>query len=800
MPQTLQKIQEKYPALAENLSYLPPRLVEEVGQAALLMTHMGRRRDRAELMEILQDEEVDRVFSNPKSDIHEFANGAIEPELGGQEKLAEVLARTSILLRAAYERVKENPDPSVNEELREIWQRDQIFAEAYDLTTEAALAAENSGDEGLLTQTLEDLILLRHLQGYDSLDRARPAFRILIQRGLTDELLDAIRESGKIFTHSVYPTVADSLYTEKSLLELASGKKLDDNFELQGEIDINSRLVLGRYSEVVDYLAIVTRSGSSIPVEQAMRQIPWDFVKTLEKRLQASLQPEIDELYTTIAKTNNADDMKIVLMFRQPQAITEAAKKLGVPLWRAEILFANWHSDEELATIDPVQVEGMMQLKNSYPQYFDEITRHLDATNYDPLELKAGFDALSRDGLNIPDLLELFTKWADKDEFIETTHKVAQKLRAAGVDPARLAYLIKCSAYHDLPDFIDACRYPDGDIDQEIENLLISEDLVAKYLEAYSQIKYPLFSFRNVDNIRSLKELPHLQKRLLALGLSEDLAQSLFAAWTTYSAYTKNFYKDDEFKLPEESPTEEELFKIATDQMEALERQLEKVELYIVKYGLESFQEIIKHFNTHHFARYTAGQLFDQNQRWLAGEPAKNVIVNALSDWNSFTANNIVFENPQDNEGTFIFEAGSAQETGRIAVKVGQRERAFDREPDVKRFIIHAHGSADGMTMGVNGESIDLGLFRKAASNAKKMKSRANNFRRHLGEDFEVILQACSVANKKVRRNITGAISKHYDVKVHGSGVTIHGATLKSDGNVVYSVDEGSGEAIVYGS
>jgi hypothetical protein len=104
------------------------------------------------------------------------------------------------------------------------------------------------------------------------------------------------------------------------------------------------------------------------------------------------------------------------------------------------------------------------------------------------------------------------------------------------------------------------------------------------------------------------------------------------------------------------------------------------------------------------------------------------------------------------------------------------------------------------MTLGSKGESIDTKNYKEAALNAKKINANeVNDFTRHLGKNFEVILQSCSTASKgNGSKNIAEIMSERHQVEVSASDVTIYGLTISSDGTVKFSTDKGDGEPVVY--
>lgn len=82
----------------------------------------------------------------------------------------------------------------------------------------------------------------------------------------------------------------------------------------------------------------------------------------------------------------------------------------------------------------------------------------------------------------------------------------------------------------------------------------------------------------------------------------------------------------------------------------------------------------------------------------------------------------------------------------------------------------------------------------------KKIGAELNDFERHLGKDFEVILQSCSTAGEGNGngKNIAEAMSEGHKTEVSASNVSIHALTIASDGRVTFKTNAGDGSPIVF--
>ncbi|MDB5164584.1 MAG: hypothetical protein JWL89_210, partial [Candidatus Saccharibacteria bacterium] len=253
--------------------------------------------------------------------------------------------------------------------------------------------------------------------------------------------------------------------------------------------------------------------------------------------------------------------------------------------------------------------------------------------------------------------------------------------------------------------------------------------------------------------------------------------------------------------LPNETPQESTLLYIAREQSTALMTQLEAVENFVDEYGIYTAGAIINTFGIYNFARHDAEKLIAQEEAWRLGKPINTVVVDARSDWNSFKGNDFHIED-LDYEGMFFFEANSGADTARIAVTAGQHERSQGREPAVEKFIVHGHGAPGLIVMGVNREAIDIKSYTEAAQKASTIHaSEVNDYKKHLGPDFEVILQSCSTAGEALEgKNIADIISERHDVRVIASNSAVYGLRILEDGSVKFETNEADHQQVVYES
>ena len=153
-----------------------------------------------------------------------------------------------------------------------------------------------------------------------------------------------------------------------------------------------------------------------------------------------------------------------------------------------------------------------------------------------------------------------------------------------------------------------------------------------------------------------------------------------------------------------------------------------------------------------------------------------------------------------------FFEAESELDIAKIIVEVGKHERRFGRDPmqtnAIKNILIHAHANAQALSLGPDGQKLDLQDYTNAErKNANpKTKLRINDYRRHLGNNFRVLLQACSTAGETVDgMNIANKMAEYHNTRVEGSPFITSGMlVINPDGSVTYSTTQGKVDSVTY--
>jgi hypothetical protein len=327
------------------------------------------------------------------------------------------------------------------------------------------------------------------------------------------------------------------------------------------------------------------------------------------------------------------------------------------------------------------------------------------------------------------------------------------------------------------------------------------DEFSMKYLELYRTIPYPVQDRKHIIERPTLEQLPYLSMTIKELGISSEMVEAMVDSWTTYDSFVIDMYDDHDFILPQEAPNEPALQRLANRQADALKAQIDSLREFVGQYSLETTEQVVNNFGIYNFSRHKPEDLFDQLQRWQSGEAVDIAVAEARFDWNSYQPKPVVFEE-HSGQGVFYFEASSGLEVAKLAVMLGKRERSLGREPEVSRFFVHAHASPDGLVMGTKRETIWTKDYIEAARNAKRINAKeVNDYRRHLGKNFEVVLLGCSTAgNNNGSSNIAERMSEAHDTVVYGSEESITGISILSDGSVRFEGTENGGEAVVYDS
>ncbi|HUC95761.1 MAG TPA: hypothetical protein VMR76_02250 [Candidatus Saccharimonadia bacterium] len=822
----MEQIQAKYPEAASYIEKLPEPVLMELGVTAVTLSHVdmhprlevqntpGRRTELAL--------DFSHVITDPEYDSSQLEDEAIHAAKLGQEKVADVVLATSKLLQSAHQQLENDGlkfGPTVAEvddqrTKRERAERDTVYNAAKNGAVESALVAKKSGDSEAAIKALESVILLDSLQsGQD-----RRVFREAVRSGLTNELLAAVRTTDKLFTNEerVPHFLNGFIITSKVklVLEMMTGKQLDDHFAVQGNLNPSDLRTPTQGEDIKDVVAVLTSKDGWLN----MNNLNGAFESSVSiKNIMSNYNPEAAEgtkgsaeyFYQLFEAYGDSYYISDAFKCSDPKEAFEAADKLGIPVFAVISDFGR-KIDNDFSSpkqLDSVAIDQMLALKKAHPQAYaelnfpgQEIKRSANGWDigFSPADISEALDKLPADIEGLSGISTALTQHEDKGAFVDRCAAFVAAWREAKLSLDQVADVTKKSNVS-LSEAIDRVGRVGNPV-EIVSQLVLHAEIFDAYKDIYSKLEYPMHDFKNIEK-PDLHSFPHLKERMMAVGLSEDLSAAMFNSWSTYNAFVGHYYSNDTFNLPQEAPTEEVLERMIHDQALALETQLRSLEVFVKDYGIDTTSEIIENFGIYNFARHDSVKLARQNKEWKSGIPVSNVVVEARYDWNSFTGNQTVFEE-EVGDGVFNFEANSGTDAARIAVLVGAHEIANGRAPDVKRFILHAHAYPEGLVMGVNRELISTSMYVEAARNASKINANEiNDYTRHLGHDFEVILEGCSTAGDVISgKNIAQTISERHDTKVEGSNVTIMGVRIHKDGSVSYEVREGERKPIIYDS
>ncbi|MCA1806606.1 MAG: hypothetical protein LC687_01905, partial [Actinobacteria bacterium] len=302
----------------------------------------------------------------------------------------------------------------------------------------------------------------------------------------------------------------------------------------------------------------------------------------------------------------------------------------------------------------------------------------------------------------------------------------------------------------------------------------------------------------DVEQKPRLRDLPETRAQLERLGVASELAEAMLDSWLSYSALHRRLYNDGEKRS---KVVGEDIDSTLEGQGKQVAEQVAALARYVESYGVEETTELVDTFGIYNFIRYRPEQLHNQLLSWQSGEvPARNIVASAHADWNGSMADaGRSIERVLGEDGLFCFEVNDKVDIAKLAVAVGNRERAMGREPEkdggIKNFVINAHASPTGMLLGTRGQYFEVSDYTEEPLNGQ----RANTYRRHLGSNFRVILKACSTAGEVTHgKNIAETISDYHDVRVEGSKVDTSGSIIiEPDGTVRFN--RGEVPSTVYG-
>lgn len=316
-----------------------------------------------------------------------------------------------------------------------------------------------------------------------------------------------------------------------------------------------------------------------------------------------------------------------------------------------------------------------------------------------------------------------------------------------------------------------------------------------KYLQPYRESGDSRLT--NPEQKPKLANLPEVSSRFEKLGIEPELAESMLESWLTFSALDRRLYHDGTVKS---EITDKDIDGSLVEYSDRLITQLNALSDYVEQFGIEETKTLIDTFGIYNFIRYSPDQLHNQLLSWQSGErPARNIVIGARADWNgAFSDDGFELEKLLGDEGLFFFEVNDRTSLAKVAVTTGNRERRAGRNPEItnpiENLIINAHASSTGLLLGTQNQRLGVEDYKTEPLNGQ----RANNYKRHLGSKFRVILIACSTAGEvKEGKNIAESISDHHDIRVEGSKMITSGnIIIEPDGTVKFN--QGNLLATVY--
>ena len=327
------------------------------------------------------------------------------------------------------------------------------------------------------------------------------------------------------------------------------------------------------------------------------------------------------------------------------------------------------------------------------------------------------------------------------------------------------------------------------------------EDRYAEYVE-----HLPEGTWRSFVHIPrpDMQQFPNIIGRFQELGIDQGTAQRMFQSWSTFSAASRIVYRDGD--VASRSLTENERKTAIKDQADRAKIEIGVMTQYADTYGHAELSELIQTFGLYNLSLYELPNLHKQLLQWKSGEtPITNIVVNARTDWNG-SARNLGQDSVRalsDEEAVF-FEAESEVELAKVLVAVGRHERQFGRDPiqtnAIKNILIHAHANTQGLALGPDGQKLDLKDYLDAEQKNAKLNGRVNDYRRHLGSGFRVLLQACSTAGETADGvNIANRMAEYHNAQVEGSPFITHDMlVINPDGSVTFSTTEGKVDSVTY--
>jgi hypothetical protein len=814
--------------LQQHLEHVPPHIAEELGELSLRLSHVNmfeQSEKTSDRGHNYTETNFERNITNPDHDSSALQAEAVEAAHAGKEKISHLLSGSAELLGQAHAKLEQEgfsflqpeAENDAKRDQREAHEKESVYETAYTLAIEKAKALREAGDTRGAIDTMDSVIILRDVKEKDNPRPDRKVFRDAVRAGLGNELLTACQESKDIYVDTSHHKLGKNIDGAKNLLSYATGKSIDYDLSVMDKPLQTIDNVI-QDEEITDLLAVLSMPDaplklSSLPEHSGL--VVLQKLKELDVLPAEERQKALDTMYQVIESTNKAEVMiDLYKSTDNPTAVAEAIKLLGIEPWQAKSIFVTHERDErglpsEKGVVNTGEIKNFEKFISENPEDSQLVIGALTnnpglLSEFKGLDIKATSEALQvlrSNDMMTNELIEQVARGVSPESFNQLVTYFDDISNILTTPASELLGMLESSdiksIIRSLASSAESPEIASKEIREGILYKLTESQLKDFYTKRFTEADYPI-SKESLPEVQ-LSDLPFLEKRLRGTGLSDELVLDIFKSWSTYSALNQHYYNNRSTLAKGGKLEDIDVKNISIDQSQAFLGQMKALEKSLEVLGAENTQEIIDSFGIYNFSRHKTEDLGNQLERWKSGEKVQSVVVEARADWNSYTGKGAKFSD-EVGDGVFYFEANSGTETARVAVNVGQRERSLGREPDVSRFIVHAHGNSRGMIMGVNDERINISGYLEAMEKAQKIRStESNDFKRHLGPNFEVILQSCSTAGEIAgSKNIAKMISETHGTTVKASEFTIYGVNILSDGSVQFSTNEENGKTVIY--
>lgn len=795
MPEVKQK---QHSVEAPKPKGVPEHFVEHFGSIAVEMVRSSHEPDSVTL-----EEGLARTAIGVAADVFRIRRTAEQ----APTKVHSLLDSVAISLEDAYEELyggRDHNGAPEGDQMRRNREREERES-VYRHLIEREVENLQDADSELLQEVVEKIVLLEVFHGESS----RRGLRDVVRAGRAHELQVALNEFGDVtYPNSISSQrkIRDHFADAHVMIGLAKGEispsdvSFIDSTPQEKLKDITAATVANPDLQLVEF----ERLFSSIPAYKALkytgekRQADGESAHETNMRLSRIIEETTDP-----SEIDNLDNLEDPIQF------IRHASSLDIPLWQAVSMLAVGTNNNERIEIDASFADDLGRLKQQFPDEFKTMIelngawsyRKITPANITAIETSLSF--MKQKNILVDDALAILME-PEGVGFSERLPQIAALMRTHGVS---MNYLREAVTLTPVPYIKDNAQSLLSKSGGELE-LHLTRVLAQLQVKDYSAKEYRYMVENRILPRNAIRERPQLkdfsalERVVEGLGLGGDVSARLFEAWMTYDAARVKAYglkvKEADFF----SQTYDDFVSVGRQQAEAISSQVESLAEYIELMGAEDVRALIDEFGIHNFNRYDPYEMRSQLKHWREGTEVKNLIIDSRSDWNSYSSSAPIFEDYDLNK-RFIFEANSAEEVARIARLVGKREREQGREPDVTNVVLHAHGSSRGLVMGVDGERIDTSEYVRAAQkhqesrqDPKQKTQRFNTYKQHLGENFSLILSACSTAGEISTGNIAQWMKYGHKIDdVFASDVAIYKTHVHADGTVSFSVEGGMAPA-----